>query len=302
MLGAYVFGDYSRTPSEHDITVISPGVEALGRIWDARINGYFPVSDKSWESGDWADNYQDYHWNYFTGHDQYDHWYTYQEETGNGVDAEIGRKLFKYKGVLVKGYVGGYFYDMQDNDDITGGSLKVSVQPKKYVTFIAQDTYDDTYQNVFTVGVKIKTNDLLRIENSDQSVDEDDLTRRLVDSIDRNLIANGKGSLAPTNMGGLHDKGQSLEHDNVWFFDDEKTSAGDGTFENPYDSAQYTQSTIDNIHTVDPQAALMYFNASGEGYSSATTIDLYNDQSMWGRSDDYKAPAAPDALPVIGGQ
>jgi len=301
LLGIYGFGDYAHTSTGHDVYVLSPGVEELGRVWDARINAYFPVGDKSWESGNWADQYNDYHWNYFTGHNQYDHWYVFKEETGNGFDAEVGRKLFKYKGVLVKGYVGGYYYNMQDNDDITGGSLKLSAQPNKFLTIIAQDTYDDTYHNVFTVGVKIKLNDLVKMNKEDISVDEDDLPQRLVDSIDRNLIANGNGSVVPTNFGGPYDKGQGLEHDNVWFFDDDKTNPGDGTYENPYNAAQYTQNTIEIIHQSKPTDPAYIYLSDG-GYTSTDTIDLYSGQSMWGRTDDYKAPATGDGRPVINGQ
>lgn len=308
LLGVYGFGDYSHTSTGHDVYVLSPGVEELGKVWDARINGYFPLGDKSWESGDWADKYNDYRWNYFTGHSQYDHFYVFKEETGNGGDVEIGRKLFKSKGVLVKGYIGGYYYNMEDNDNITGGSFKLSAQPNKILTITAQDTYDGTYHNVFMVGVKIKLNEIAKMNKEDISVDENDLSQRLVDSIDRNLIANGNGSIVPTNFSGPYDKGQGLEHDNLWFFEPASEneivgaaaadSQQNGTAENPF--IGFTQDNYNainpNIGTIDPNP-LLFFAPGSYSFSSFGSEDRFalpDGWGMYGRTNDYMAPATGD--------
>ena len=36
------------------------------------------------------------------------------------MDVEAGRKLFNYHGVLVKGYLDGYYFNMKHNDDVVG--------------------------------------------------------------------------------------------------------------------------------------------------------------------------------------
>ncbi len=131
-LGAYVLGEYSKTPDDHKVWLVSPGIESLGRTYDFRLNGYIPVSKHDWTTTKWADEAGNYDYISFQGHRMFDAKFVYHEQAGIGGDAEVGRRIFKCHGVLVKGYLDGYYFHMKNNGDILGGGGRVTIQPNSY--------------------------------------------------------------------------------------------------------------------------------------------------------------------------
>ena len=46
-LGGYFFGDAGTSKNDHTYWVLNPGAEFLSSVWDAHLNGYFPLGDKT---------------------------------------------------------------------------------------------------------------------------------------------------------------------------------------------------------------------------------------------------------------
>lgn len=294
VLGAYVFGDYNQANSGHQYWVIAPGIESLGRTWDFHLNGYIPIGTKYWENEAWAQEFGDYSYIEFQEgtNNVYDHRLAYYEETGIGGDAEVGCKLFKARNTLVKGYLQGYYYSMDHNSDITGGGAKITIQPSRYLTFSINDTYDNYQHNVFMLGAQIRLNDLFN--KSNKPIDENNLTDRLLDPVDRNFASTGAGTSAPATHGNeTYDLGQSLYTANGVFFDDNGSGYHSpnedqypkGTYGNPYteeddiyNNPNGMQGVFDMIRGDFVGNVYMYF-APGNYYTSTSSG---NDQGMSG--------------------
>ena len=147
VLGAYVLGGYTKTPTDHGILFANPGLEVLGKVWDFRVNGYIPVSKSKWETQGWADDFGNNNYVTYQGHDEYDAWFIYHETAGAGGDAQVGRKLFTIKNTLVKGYLDGYYFSEGSNNAVRGGGVKITAQPYSYLKFSLSDSYPAYFIN-----------------------------------------------------------------------------------------------------------------------------------------------------------
>lgn len=331
IFGAYVLGDYMKTMTDHNLKQIAPGIEILSRSWDFRANGYLPVGEKKWTKEGWADQFGDYSHISYSGHNQYDAWYVFNEEAGPGVDAEIGRTLFEVYKVLVKGYVNGYFFNMTDNHDVKGLGARITIQPNTYIELSLDDSYDEYNRNVFEAGFRVSLYDLF---NSQSTVtDNNNLYRRLFVPIERNFgeigfgddarITGGpdeNGNVKPKPVPPVPDWYEHItpERTNVWFFEPGNlltantvngVIAGDGTYEHPYIKSQFNQATITNINNSAPGASL-YVTGAGVVYTAYTAgtpyqpITLYSGQSIWGRmgsNKGFQQPAQGAFRPIFVG-
>lgn len=306
ILGAFLLVDYNRTTANENFWDISPGIEYLGKNWDFRANGYFPISTKSWTEEGWADDFGVYDYNKFSNHEQYDQWvsvYNYQQAATGG-DAEVGRKLFKINNILVKGYLGGYYFDTQDNGNITGGSARITIKSSEYLEFSVNDTYDNQYHNTFMVGARVRLNDLFSKHPKNTIVEDQDVSVRLLDPVERNLGTLNLSTSVPVITGGnMTLQGESLEKDHIWFFNPETATAsadadaeevnGSGTYEDPFtginqEEMSYIQQSPDGDHY-----ATLYFSPGAyslDGFDNSR-IALPESYDMWGRTSDYTAPA-----------
>lgn len=336
VLGAYVFGDYTRTTTDHSIWLVSPGIEALGRAWEFHANGYFPVSKKNWSTTEFASEVGNYDYIHFKGHDQFDAKFKYSEETGPGADAELGRTLFKCHNTLVTGFINGYYFHMQDNTDVRGGGAAITVQPNTYLELSVNGSYDNYAHTVVMLGIQLSLYDLF--SNNSKVLNEQDLQRRLFDPIHRGFANLASGSDVRMTGGPRDEETRKesgpvilghnfLERSNVWFFNgaglSQTNSAGafqedaDGTYEHPFTAADFNQQTVKAIYdntlvTGDFANAYLYFNKgtyntfdTASVGASFVRLELFPGESMWGRMGDqkgYQMPATGDARPTfIGG-
>ncbi len=319
VLGGYVLGGYSKTPTDHSILFVNPGFEALGKVWEFRLNGYFPISKSKWDTSGWADNFGNNSYVMYTGHDEYDAMFTYHETAGMGADTQIGRKLFKLKNTLVKGYLEGYYFSEGSNNAVTGGGATISVQPYSYLKFSLTDTYDNYAHNTAMLGIEVSLYDLL--SGNSKTTDDLDLQHRLFEPIQNNFAAVGSGNVIPTAGGPgrgkpdvkqyyppsipLYGVGQAMplyppawsqhntpERTNVWFFN-AAANAGlaggefgtdeNGTYEHPFTGSQLSQGEFNEAAQYG--AASLYF-AQGTYYANdgANPIILLPGESIYGRN------------------
>jgi len=331
ILGGYIFTDYSKTTTEHNVTDLSFGVESLGFVWDVRINGYFPIGETQWKTEDWADNFDDYSYIVPKGHSIYDAKFVFYEETGAGADAEIGRNLLIIHNMLLKGFVDGYYYHMPHNNEMLGAGLKFTLYPTSYLEVSLNDTYDNYNHNVIMAGFRVSINKLINRFRFGAAEAKDGLQYRLQDPIERNFGAIGSGSTIPTAGGPGRSKPEVIlpdvppspgptppnqwyqhnapEKDNVWFFSNVATNdAADGTYENPYSASYLTQQTLTDINTYSQQHgknyADCYLNPRITIDLGDKPLELYAGESIWGRMGDHKGyqePAEGDNRPLFVG-
>ena len=114
MLGLNLYYDY-REVKHKALQQMSLGVELLGKCWDVRGNGYWPVGRRRAFSNPLLFNFSS--GDVVTG----------SEFRGTmwGVDVEVGRWLFCCKGFRFYGALGPYFYGSVCCDSLVGGLGRV---------------------------------------------------------------------------------------------------------------------------------------------------------------------------------
>ena len=258
--------------------------------------------------------------------------FVYHVETGPGVDAELGRTLFKIKNILVKGLINGYYFHMNKNTDLRGGGATIAIQPNTYLKITANGAYDNYLHTQATVGVQVSLFDLF--SNDNKTINDQDLHRRLFEPVQRNFanIDSGgvtrttgnprdrlEGNTSPGNSNN-NNNGQnydiltwyqhhSPERSNIWFFNGvanaglaggELGATEDGTYEHPYTS--FTQAELANASNYTKEnnyaEAYLYFSKgmynaiNGNGPDGA--VEVFSNESLWGRigADDGFAEPA----------
>ena len=308
VMGGYVLADHSQARDGHKYWVLGPGIESLGNNWDFRLNGYIPISKKSWNKEDWAQNFGEYGYIKFAGNNVYDHILSYYEEVGIGGDVEIGRKLFKFDNVLIKGYAQGYYHRAKFNTDVMGGGIKLTLQPNTYITFSANYIYDNYQSNLFMLGAQIRLNDLFTGSSKpNRSIELNRLSNRLFDLVDRSYGNIGSGVTVPMTTGRSHDLGLGLYSSQTVFIGigggDASTPIKDpdnsvvyrkGTHENPYtqdDVANLGMQTILNdVHSDFPDKVDIYL-ASGVYANNEGPVNFYQGMSVFGKVPSYTEAA-----------
>jgi hypothetical protein len=115
-VGAYGFYDYLRSERDNDFHQISAGAELLSRDWTFRVNGYLPFGDKYGSAADANAAMVEAGRLVFRAG---------QEQALAGFDGEVGFRLPMFEAnspAQMMIYGGGYWYDGDKLDDITGVS------------------------------------------------------------------------------------------------------------------------------------------------------------------------------------
>ena len=316
ILGAYLFAGRSQVERQSKFWIANPGVEAMGSRWDARINGYIPVGGRSDDLGIFRFNQS--RRAIFSGHtERIVTTYLVGDETqqiGDGVDAKVGYQVFRH--VPLKAYLGGYFFDISDGDNVRGGAAGLEYWFDQHVKVFANYTYDNLQHSTVVGGLA------LSFGGVDESRADPSLSERLTDPVERYLANLGHGSGIPsdtditnlrTGQRGLLGSGNlSSESDseilnlNIAFFSQggKPNNGGLGltlnncTFENPCGPTDLTNQSLLTLSTILPNTEL-YFNGGTYNALSAvgesTAIFLRGGQSIFSRTADYSEPATGSA-------
>lgn len=301
ILGAYVFGDYNHTNDGHSFWFVSPGIESLGRTFDFSLNGYIPVSSQKVDTGtEFADEAGDFDDVTFAGHTQYDEIVNTFDSTGWGIDGQVGVRL-PFRNTKV--YLGGYYFAPKDSDTIGGGAIRAEVPINDYLNVVLSEAYDNEFHNTFKAGLTLwfgGRHTSYRFNG--------DLATRMVDPIQRNLVATAGGSrTAQPVLSGTEDTGvTAVELTNISFFvpgagpsDSATAVQGDGSYESPY--VGMTQDNVDNGNTQGNTNFYINsgtYNAVYNDSIDSNFIVLNNDQ-LFGRTDGFKQPASGNNRPLI---
>ncbi|HHF7374046.1 beta strand repeat-containing protein [Legionella bozemanae] len=308
ILGGYFFGDYQRTRAHTHAWLANPGIELLTRHYEARIQGYIPMSDRQ----------QPYQYimasdipqstlsdsgmtNYLAGghgHSFIDTPVALVNEFGNGVEGEVGRYFPFLKGGWVRG--GVYHFDYKTAKSINGVEANIELYMNNNASLIVQNNYDNQNKNKFSLGIRYSF-------GGPNHTDVNRLSNRMEEPIIRHIARQSYGLASPVRNSFVASGPTQLLADNVWFFSPQGSNQwsinlNSCTAENP--CLDLYQGVVTGINAVAPNASLWF--ASGT-YQVPTMgadgfVNLYNGQSIWGRTYDFRQPASGNARPeIVGG-
>lgn len=300
ILGAYVFGDYNHAPDGHGFWFVSPGVERLGERVDLSANLYIPAGSSQTNTGTYSGSQLGiYDGVSFAGHTQFDQLYNTYESVGTGGDAQISYRLPVKNNTKL--HLGGYHFNPKNADSITGGAVRLEIPFSEQLSINLSNGYDNLAQNTFKIGFTYNFGG----RRTPMSF-KGDLAERMVDAIQRNLIAvAGSAKTAQPIVNSTVATGQNVVvMDNISFFLPNPISthgsAPDGTYENPY--IGLTQDNIDNANS-GGNTNLFFNGGSGITYSSDSVINLTNN-NIYGRQSYqgqlFAQAASGDNRPLLG--
>jgi hypothetical protein len=192
ILGGYVFASRSQVANQSSFWIANPGVEAMGSRWDARINGYIPVGGRSDDLGIVQFNQSSRF--VFSGHtERRVTTYLTGDETqqiGDGVDAKVGYQVFR--NVPLKAYLGAYFFNISNADNVRGGAAGVEYWFDQHVKAFVNYTYDNLQYNTVVGGLAVSFGGV------DEARADPSLSERLTDPVERYLANLGHGSGIPS--------------------------------------------------------------------------------------------------------
>ena len=300
ILGAYLFADRSVACNNQVYWDISPGIESMGKNWDFRANGYFPVGAKTHLVGDFfAAQMGDFEFVEHGQHKEFDRLFQVFNSTGNGADGEVGRVIPGTQ--HVRFYLGGYYFAPKDAKSIQGASARLTLPINHHFAIEGRDTYDNLNHNTALIDLRMTLGGI----SDDQS--SRDVDTRIMDPIERNLATQNTGSGLPVVKSETVLVNEKLFKDNIYFF----TSSGGTPFnpaagthnctaEQPCDNPSFNQATVNDINSFAPDANL-YFNPGTYTHLNGLLV-VNSGQSLFGRSVGYSSPAVGDERAMMLGQ
>ncbi|MES2204636.1 MAG: inverse autotransporter beta domain-containing protein, partial [Pseudomonadota bacterium] len=289
--GGYVFSDYERTSLGGNFWVISPGVEWMSSNWDAHLNGYFPTQSQQQNgSRAYADTFGIYQ--YGNPHDyQYDDAYlTPYAVIGNGVDTEVGYSFAQEDHLRSRVSLGGYYYHPQeayDVSNITGITASFTKSLSKNFSASLLNSYDNFNHYILGVSLTLEF-------GGDSNEFSTDVSDRLLDPVERHIgiIGTGAGTYDQQNY---QVTGYGTEYYPVLYTEPHGT--GDGSAKNP---AGLTSDNLALFNEMFPGGSMIFVQGGGNANYYLTDPLVINDgQNIYGRTEDYKAPAVRDKQPQI---
>jgi len=289
ILGSYFFVDRERSAGYQYYTVLGPGLEWMTPTWSYRLNAYIPIGDKTHKvSSGWADEYGNYSYEVFNGHKQYDIRADLYENLSYGGDATLSYRFAQNSDWQIN--LSPYAYKQDNENAMMGGKAQVNYYSNDNTQVFIADEYDNKNKNSVIVGISFS----FGVRNNDTS------TTALINApVLRNLMVNTSDNGLAVDEDLVYGDTLEVEENNIYFVDDNNlnnskvsSSNPDGTYNNPYTSAEQAEAA--------PQGANIWLASSS---STPYTIDknwtLKKDQSISGRSSDFKQDASGSDRPTI---
>lgn len=297
ILGAYIFGGYSRIDNNARIWVANPGIEAMGSRWDAHLNGYLVMGNRHYTLLGQTSQFA-----YFTGHDQINNLINEVQYTGNGADVSFAYQLFPQTPFKV--LAGGYYFSPSQGN-IGGGLAGLEYWFDSYLKVFAAYSYDNVRHSTGALGLGIELGGT-HVHRSDPCLEE-----RITDPVQRYLAELGHGSKIP-NRKVNHILGQVVVLNNIAFFSQSGAPNNGGlgltiancTFENPCGPTDLTNAGAAALSALLPNT-LMYFN--GGSYNAlnvpggTSAVTLQSGQTIESRTVDYSQLATGAARSTFNG-
>lgn len=268
VLGLNVFYDF-RKARHVSFQQIGCGIEILGTQWKFNANGYLPIIQSSFIRNREFDQ--------FSGHQALLH--INREIAMKGADANIGRSLIHRGFYTLDAYVGGYYFQGDQNLNTTGGYGRLRSNLSRFVTLELQGSYDTLFKRIvqgtvglnFPVGKRVKTKTAKRT-----CYQKIALERNLTDPVSRfemivtHLNQQTTQAIDPFTANPL----------NIVFVNQDAPPNGDGTAEHPYQDLAIAQ-------TFSKPTDMIYVYPGYLPYSDLIT--LQNQQWLQGSATSFTA-------------
>jgi len=302
LLGVYLFGGYTRSEHHAHLWVANPGLEAMGRRWDAHLNGYLSMGDKNYHYFDGLDIYS-----FFRSHSFFhtEQPFNLVHHTGNGADLKFGYQLFS--NVPLRGYLGGYYFHAKEVNNLGGGAVGLEYWFDDHIKSFARYTYDNIHHSTGAIGLGIELGGT-RYHRSNPCIEE-----RLTDPVERYLAELGHGSALPgQTKHNLIGNPFTIEIlNNIAFFSQAGLpnsssilTLANCTFENPCGPGAFIQDSVNQLNML-LSSTIMYFNGGNYSALNSTSdgpIILKENQRLYSRNSDYSQPAlAAERSHFLGG-
>jgi hypothetical protein len=301
--GAYLFYDVNRSKHDNTFGVISPGVEVISQQWDARLNGYFPVGAKTKKNGPFiipvvdscglnsGNEFIEFH-----GHTEFSQQFVDLEQVGPGFDGEIGYTFTRVNNLQI--HAGGYYFHLQDFSDIKGIEGRIGLPLTPQILLTAESSYDNQQRGRIVAGLQFTI-------GGPRHPNPYAITSHLEDPVMRNLGTVGRGNGIPIISRRKKD-GLVAIRDNIFFFSPTGTAtlgiSSAGTFENPFAPTQFSQATLDSVFAQTGDGNFYFatgtYTVAGPSAPNQV-VTLHDDQSLFGRSTDFRFSAVGDQRPIL---
>lgn len=270
ILGCRAYGfnayyDYRNYPRAH-YNQIGFGFETLGTRWDLRVNGYFPLNNKS--TPPYFSRFSEFLGNYMMLFQKYCF-------PMKGANAEVGAHFGHYRVVDLYGAVGTYYFTGQNQPHIWGGKVRLTCKFKKYITLELSNSYDKMFKNRFQFNITLTLPfgsgcDVSHTDYCNSFDSTDVLLARMVQPVERQeIIVVGYNNKCCPAIDPLTGRPY-----NFVFVDN--TSSSLGTYESPYPTLLQAQANS------KPRDIIYVFPGDGTTQGMDSGIILQNNQKLWG--------------------
>ena len=284
--GAYLFGSYARIANNARLWIINPGVEVMGRRWDAHLNGYFPIGDRRYSVWDTA--------HYFAGNSLYEASLHAVQEVGNGTDVKLGYQLAST--LPLKAYIGSYFFSPSRTENIVGGAVGIEYWLDSFFKLFSRYSYDNLHHSTVAIGLGLELGGS-RVHRSNPNLQE-----RLTDPVEHYLANLGYGAPIPSRKTTPQVLGTKTVYDNIAFFSQgipasysyaaqDANTIKPCTYENPCGPADFNQDKINTLNARLPGTQLYFNGGNFSALNGDKAITLNPGQSLHGQTFDYASPA-----------
>lgn len=295
ILGWYAFAGRTRVNNNSDFWIANPGVEVLGRRWDAHINAYIPLAGRSNEVNQRAE-LNTVSEPFFTGHSEvmvsvFDLANEIQR-IGNGADAMLAYQLFR--AVPLKAYLGAYFFAIPGTNNVRGGIAGFHYWFDHTIQFFTNYSYDNFQHSTLVAGLGVSFGGV-SAHTADPSLSE-----RLTDPVERYLANWGHGSGIPSRtLFFAEGQGSSTElvSDTIAFFTQTGSPNNGGmgltlancTFESPCAPSDFSQVGVNTLNNLLPNTTMFFNGGNYPALNTAGTgaITLNSGQRVASRSTDF---------------
>ena len=283
--GGNVYYDFRNTKHQH-YNQVALGFEALGEVWDYRINGYLPVGNKT-------SPFYNTQFSHFKGNSAFlSRMYQFAMK---GINAEAAAHVDCFKNAPIYFAAGPYYLGGQGKS-AWGGQFRAAVDLYNYVRIEGNTSYDNVFKWIGQgqLSVMVPFGPKKMAKESSRCQTDMALASRLYQRVDRNEII-------PIDT--KHQETPAInpltgEPYTFWFVDNTSHSAG--TFESPF-------STLTAAESASSSADVIYV-FPGDGSALTGGITLKNDQQLLGASinnvipttlGDISIPPFASSMPLL---
>ena len=279
VFGVNAYYDYRNTKRQH-YNQVSAGLEALGKIWDFRINGYLPVG---WKNSPFFNTKFDR----FKGHSIY--LSRKRDFALKSANAEVGLHVDHFKDAPLY-FAAGPYYLTGNGKTSWGGSLRAAVDLFDYVRLEGNTSYDSLFQWIgqgqISVNLPLGPKRKVKKNNHSSCGKALALSTRALQRVDRMEII-------PIDRQRISEKaidpatGQPWV---VWFVDN--TSSSNGTFESPFPTLLQAQNAS------SPNQIIYVFPGDGTSKGMNAGITLQNGQLFFGAGVEHPIPTTLGTITI----